>query len=171
MPGQILPFRGSLGSRFPTFPAFRPSVLFLTTTAHGSSRVASLPLASRHPAVSLWFVSPLRARWSWGTHESAPGPFGTPVALAPAAYGREAMGSPKFPRYPCACMPCSQTPVVSFLTRLSARKDCCLPPQRQRRLSFPFGWGSYPFDHDDVDFGVPYHGLHAHYPRLRTLHY
>ena len=52
------------------------------------------------------------------------------------------MGPPKFPRYPCVCMPCSPTPVVSLLTCPDVRKGCCLPLERQRRLSFPFGGDS-----------------------------
>jgi hypothetical protein len=28
-------------------------------------------------------------------------------------FSMETSGPPKFPSYPCACMPCSQTPVVS----------------------------------------------------------
>jgi hypothetical protein len=172
MPGLAFPSVGPLGLGSPRSRPF------------GHRYYSRLRLPMVHPGwlrfvartpgtllLSLYFVSPLRARSPWGNARRAPGPFGKPVALAPAAYGREAMGSPKFPRYPCVYMPCSPTPVVSFLTCLSVRKDCCLPPRGRRRLSFSFGWGRYPFDHDDFYFGVPYHGLHTHYTRPRTLHY
>jgi hypothetical protein len=34
-------------------------------------------------------------------------------ALDRIIFAKETFGSPKFPGYPCNCMPCSQTPVVS----------------------------------------------------------
>ena len=150
----------------------RSLVLYETKTAHGSSRSLRSSLASGTLLLSLWFVSPLRARSPWGNARSAPGPFGKPVVLAPAVCGREVVGSPKFPSYPCAYMPRSpQTPVVSLPACHNARKDCCLPMHAIRRLSLPSDGKIILIDHDYTYFGVQFRGLHARYTRLHTLRY
>jgi hypothetical protein len=79
----------------------------------------------------------------------------------------ETSGSPKFPSYPFACMPCSQTPVVSSPDR----------PIPDRTAAFrSFDGVGFPSDvlkviqcdHDYTYFGAQYHGLHARSTRLHT---
>jgi len=168
MPGLAFPPVGSLGLSSP-----RSLVLYETKTAHGSSRSLRSSLASGTLLLSLWFVPPLfKARSPWGNARRTPGPFGKPVALAPATCDREVVGSPKFPSYPCAYMPRSfQTPVVSPPTGHDAGKDCCLPIHPMRRLSLPSGVKIILIDHNYTYFRVQFRGLHACYPRLHTPRY
>ena len=84
-----LPYSGSLGPQFPTFPVWTPcvhipSVLCSATTAHRPSLVPSLVTRPQIPSRC-----------------------------------KETMGSPKFPSYPLRYMPRSQTPVVSRPLALS----------------------------------------------------
>jgi len=50
-------------------------------------------------------------------------------------YGKEIIGSPKFPSYPRKYMPRSKTPVVSFTLAYFRVQDCCLPLAARCRLS------------------------------------
>jgi hypothetical protein len=117
----------------------------LAKTAHGSSRVASLFARSPAPCCFPLVCIPSSGSLVAGNTQPAPGPFGKPVALTPAVCGREAVGSPKFPSYPCECMPCPhQTPVVPFLTCHVVRRSAAF--RQVKSVGFPsLGWEDYPY--------------------------
>ena len=97
-------------------------------------------------------MSRLRLAVRWGTPLAGARALDQPVPLIfRSVLGKETTGSPKFPSYPCECMPRSQTPVVSSDTRHFASQDCCLPTHRRRRLSSTLGW-TYPSDHNHYLF-------------------
>lgn len=120
MPGFAFPAVGPLGlgsprSRRRPLSSSAPSVLGSAKTARCPSRVASL--IARFPVprpASLLRVPPVGsspAGWKRPADARALGPTGTPAL--PVLSVKETVGSPKFPSYPCGCMPRSQTPVVS----------------------------------------------------------
>ena len=83
------------------------SRLRLPTVHSGRFARRSLPA----PCCCPFGLYPLfKARSPWGNARPAPGPCGKPVAPAPAVYGREVVGSPKFPSCPYAYMPRSYRP-------------------------------------------------------------
>jgi hypothetical protein len=105
---RCLPSRGSLGSRFPTFPGpMRRSDDPLSISGHFARR--SLPDTGP-------------ASWrSWGphwAHDLGEAPRSRQGLWSPGPpfreLGSETDGSPTFPRDPSADMPRSQTPVVSW---------------------------------------------------------
>jgi hypothetical protein len=118
-----LPFSGSLGLHFPTFPVaarsvLRPSVLCSATTADGSSRITSLVAGDTIPTLLSWFVLRVCGSLSGRSfrvvpNASAPGRLSQPVPLT-WRIRWETVGSLKFPSCPLEHMPCSQTPVVSY---------------------------------------------------------
>ena len=96
-----------------------------------SAKTADSPSQARSLfAVLTWYlVSPLFIRSTRGKrlppHRRE---FPCPTGRYPQPYlYKETVGSPQFPSYPCECMPCSKTPVVSPDTRHFASQDCCLP--------------------------------------------
>lgn len=137
-----LPCSGSRGPEFPALPigasGLRPSVLCSAKTAICPSRVASLPVAPRYPACSPAAAWPPFGSQSAGCPPTAPGRCspGRPVSGIPV---KETDGSPKFPSYPFAHMPRTQTPVVSNSLAFSAcwtaafrhTKTSAFPPQRK----------------------------------------
>ena len=106
-----LPYRGSLGPRFPTYrlrhlSAPMPSVLCSATTAQSPSQVASLVTRFPVPCLHSFFVSRLSrlADWVEATRRRQ----GFCCAGAPDSSGypvKETVGSPKFPCYPYEYMP------------------------------------------------------------------
>jgi hypothetical protein len=80
---------------------------------------------------------------------------------------KETSGSPKFPSYPCGCMPRSQTPVVS--STLALPRPGLLPSGACKPSAFPsIPPERYPLVHDYTHFGAQSRGLRPRYTRLRT---
>jgi hypothetical protein len=106
-----LPYSGSLGLRFPTFPTrtsyvHTPSALCSATTAHRPSRDPSLVARLPIPCILLFHSCPVfSARWAGWSFPTQR--LGSCLASVPhlLTYGKETMGSPKFPSCPCECMP------------------------------------------------------------------
>ena len=129
------------------------------------SRVASLSLASRYLACfrSSWCPSRAHARVEAPDHAGA---FGRPVPQS-GNMVKEIGGSPKFPSSPCACMPRSQTPVVS--SALALTRPGLLPSGACKPSAFPsVPLEGYPAVHDYTHFGAQSRGLHPHSLQLRT---
>jgi hypothetical protein len=146
-----LPFRGSLGPRFPTFHG--------TMRRYDCHRVPlgllRLSLASRYLACSQGSWSPLRARGLGESTQDHARAFGHLVPQA-GNIVKETGGSPKFPSSPCEDMPRSQTPVVSCA--LAIAHPGLLPSSACKPSAY----------HDYTHFGAQSRGLPSRYTRLRT---
>ena len=112
------------------------SVLCSATTANSPFRVLSLSLVPRYPAFSSFVRVPSfsarQAGWSSPTLCLGSCLSSVPLLLT---YGKETIGSPKFPRCPRKHMPRSQTPVVSYTLALSCLG--LLPSGRCTPSAFP----------------------------------
>src|SRR5262245_39840889 len=103
----------------PSRPAARgswPSGLWSAQTASGPSRGrAVLPLLPHYLGARVLLGVPCSgtARLGGASLLPAPGVFPAPVGTPPPAFAKDTSGSPKVPSHPDACMPRSQTPVVS----------------------------------------------------------
>jgi hypothetical protein len=138
MPGFTFPTVGPLGlGSPPSRTGFASSsVLCSATTANSPSPVPSLSLVPRYPAFSsLVRVPSFSARCSgWSSPCQR---LGSCLSSVPhlLTYGKETVGSPKFPRCPREHMPRSQTPVVSCTLALS--RLGLLPSGRWTPSAFP----------------------------------
>jgi hypothetical protein len=129
------------------FSLANSSVLCSATTANSPSRVPSLSLVPRYPAFSSFFFScPVFLGSLFGL-EFPCQRLGSCLSSVPLllTYGKETIGSPKFPRCPRKHMPRSQTPVVSYALAISCPgllpSGHCTPSAfplllRLKRLSF-----------------------------------
>ena len=63
---------------------------------------------------------------------------------------KETVGSPQFPSYPCECMPCSKTPVVSWLLAIFA--PGLLSSGTWTPSTLVHLWWTYPSDHNHLVF-------------------
>jgi hypothetical protein len=160
-----LPSYGSLGPHFPTFLGTRrrydcrPAHLGVLRLSLASPIPCLLPCVRRVPCG-------LVARAEAPDHARAvdhPVPHAGPMV-------KETGGSPKFPSYPCGCMPRSQTPVVS--STLALTRPGLLPSGACKPSAFPsIPPEGYPLVHDYTHFGARSRGLRPRYTRLRTAPY
>jgi len=135
-----LPFSGSLGSGFPTFPTSilsRPSVLCSAATASSPSRIASLFAHSPIPCAFPFVLCPTLG---WladigGNYPISAGSLGPPVLLIFRNFLTRklwALPSPRAtPMNTCPVLRPRWCPINSPY-RL---QDCCLPHTPKRRLS------------------------------------
>jgi hypothetical protein len=132
-----LPYSGSLGHHFPTFPVpfMEPSVLCSAKTAKSPSQVRSLfAILTCYLACFLYLCLLLNPRTRSRTKAGSQTP-GLLISRYPSSSGcfhKEAFGSPKFPSYPFEHMPWSETPVVPLILAIS---HAGLLPSEQYRAS------------------------------------
>ena len=162
MPGVAFPPVGRLGLTSPPSPVLC------------AAKTATLPLSerfacrSRPDTLPAPVVRGLRFRLvaRWKPPEATPGLLSQPAPQT-GNYCKETGGSPKFPSYPCACMPRSQTPVES--RRLAKASPGLLPSGDMKPSAFPSARPEgYPGVHDHKDFGAPSRGLYPRSFQLRT---
>jgi hypothetical protein len=159
LPGLAFPPVGPLGLRSPP-----SSVVCSATTAPCPSQVASLVARFPIPCLLPRFVSQNGSLQGW---ELPPAP-GLLVGRYPYSSGmsdKETKGSPKFPSSPCERMPCSQTPVVPCVPRLSVRRIAAF--RSLHDVGFPSVEVILPV-HNYTHFGALSHGLRSRFLRLRT---
>jgi hypothetical protein len=141
---------GRLGLTSPPSPVLCDAT---TATVPLSGRFAcrSLPDTLRAPLVR----GVPEGLVAWSKRPDSARAFGHPVPQSGHVV-KETGGSPKFPSSPCADMPRSQTPVVSYtlaIARLGLLPSSACKPSAS---------------HDDTHFGAPSRGLSPRYTRLRT---
>jgi hypothetical protein len=137
-----LPYSGSLGQSFPTFPISGTATnlryydpLRLPTSLLGLLRFRYRPPI---PGVSPLFVrvscsdSPQRA----ADHFVKPGAFIDRHTMA-GFLSQDLIGSPEFPSYPCKRMPCSLTPAVSQQLAMALLRLLLSGTHPNRPLSHP----------------------------------
>ena len=169
-----LPYSGSLGPRFPTFPACllgRPSVLCSAKTARSPSRNAPF-VTSRCDTLLTppGFVCPVLLGSLRGEVASAPAP------------GLFSIRQTSFPVYPQGDNWLSQVPVLPigacpalgprwcFRHSPSRAASCCLPSSVTGSAFPPFRTWLSLLDHNILHFGALSHGLLPRYTRPRTHH-
>jgi len=161
MPGVAFPPVGPVGLGSPP-----SSVLCVAKTAilPVSGRFARRSLPDTLPASARsWYPLRAHARVEAPDHARA---FGRPVPQS-GNMVKEIGGSPKFPSSPCACMPRSQTPVVS--SALALTRPGLLPSGACKPSAFPsVPPERYPAVHDYTHFGAQSRGLHPRSLQLRT---
>src|SRR5712691_308403 len=82
--------------------------------------------------------------------------------------GKETGGSPTFPSYPSACMPRSETPVVSCALAVHALRTAAFRPLEPVGFFPRYDLEGYPAVHDYPLFGARSRGLHPRFLQLRT---
>ena len=161
MPGVAFPPVGPLGLGSPPSPVLCAAK---TTSLPVSGRFACRSLPDTWPA-SVRSCCPRGARAvleAFTPRQDLWSP-GVPIR----EYGKETGGSPKFPSFPFACMPRSQTPVVS--SALALTRPRLLPSGACKPSAFPsIPLERYPAVHDSTYFGAPSRGLHPRSIQLRT---
>jgi len=163
-----LPFSGSLGSRFPTFPAF----LLLGHRYYDPLRLPLLRLGSLRFSLDPRYLALSHFRScripGGGDLPSAPGRSCIPVRLS-RCMSQGDCGPLEFPGYPFACMPRSRTPVVSF--RLAMTSPGLVPSGAVRPSAFPGLRRLILSDHNYEIFGAQSRSLLARYTWLHTHPY
>ena len=150
---RCAPSRGSFGPQFPTFVGtmLRDDCL---PPHRGDLRLSRAP---RYLGCSPRSWSPLRARRRREAPRRRQG-FGSPGPPIRGCH-KEGDGSPTCPRAPCADMPRSQTPVVSY------------PLAKARRGLLPSGACTPSASHHSTLCGAPSRGRSPRDPRLHTSPY
>ena len=150
MPGVAFPPVGPVGLGSPPSSG-RGSAQTASSPSRGRS---VLPLLPRSLGSRLWFcVSCLRkARVRGGRLLATPGVFTSAVGTPTPDMTPGDHGSPQCPSHPCASLPRSQPPVVSW-TRALAQ-----PGLRPAGHCTPAAFPSLPREDDPVDHDSPYCG-------------
>src|SRR6266446_1546439 len=129
MPGVAFPPVGPLGLSSPPAPVLC------------SAQTATLPLSGRFACRSLPDTLPasVRSCSPYRAHDLVEAPRPRQGLWSPGPpireCDKETGGSPKFPSHPYACMPCSQTPVVS--SALAILRLGLLPSGHWKPSAFP----------------------------------
>jgi len=150
----------------------RPSVLCSAKTAHCPSCVASLLTRSPVPCPlpSLCVPSFLRLADCGETRRQRQGSWSAGTPTLPALHGKETLGSPKSPSYPCEYMPRSQTPVAPSSLALLQVRTAAFRTLQSVGFPSPRAGEFILLNHDYTYLGAQPRGLHSRYSRHRTPH-
>ncbi len=175
MPGFSFPPVGPLGHRFPTFPTrSRAPPAIGTMIRYDCQKPVSgsfgAPSPPPIPCITPLSLCPCLSTGSCGG--LAPPPHAGSLHLAgrhssDLILHKETVGSPKFPSHPYACMPRSQTPVVS--RELALALSGLLPSGHWKPSALPrYDLEDYLIDHNYTYFGAQSRSLHTRSIQLRT---
>jgi len=158
-----LPSGGSLGLHFPTLNG---SMLSYDCPLPVSGRFTcrSRPDTLSAPLVC---VPPCGSRTA-GSGLPAPGLLVSRYPCSSGVCDKETAGSPKFPGFPCECMPRSSTPVESTVLAFARRGLLPSAALTASALATALAVRSYPSVHNYTHFGAQFRGLHPCSPWLRT---
>ena len=162
-PRPRLPSRGSLGLHFPTFCGTRLGYDCLLPVS-GRFTCRSRPNTLAAPLVCV----PSAGSLALGSCPPAPGLLVSRYPCSSGVLSKETAGSPKFPGFPCECMPRSSTPVVSSVLALTHLGLLPSAPLTASALATVLAASSYPVVHNYTYFGAQFRGLHPCSPWLRT---